>query len=147
MSIFIKKGLIEAAVELLEYCPSCNPDNGYEGGCPACIQVSECIKFNDFLCRSTGLIIAKHLLNRLKKTDIYMKNTTKVESSDSKMAPTLLRLQSSVDITSPRRKARERALRSAKDISKASQRKVVVGRPTWPMDRSDGLREENPEYS
>jgi DEAD/DEAH box helicase domain-containing protein len=142
--VFIEKGLIEAAINLLEYCPSCSDDRGYNGGCPACLQAGECIKFNDYLCRSSGLIIAKHLLKRLKKTELYEHNISKCRL-DSNKTNKLARLDDSADVASPRRKARERAMRSAKDIAKASRRQVVVGRPSWPMDRSDGPRQENAE--
>eukprot|EP00980_Cylindrotheca_fusiformis_P028744 scaffold22641_cov206-Cylindrotheca_fusiformis.AAC.14 len=143
-SVFVEDGLIEAAINLLESCPSCSNDRGYSGGCPACLQAGECIKFNDFLCRSSGLIIARHLLKRLKKAEVYVHSEKKCSAVDSVVeANKLPRLDRNHDVTSPRRKARERAMRSAKDISKANHRQVVVGRPCWPMDRSDGPKHES----
>ncbi|KAL3943355.1 MAG: hypothetical protein SGBAC_002596 [Bacillariaceae sp.] len=148
-TVFIENGLIESAINLMESCSSCSHDHGYSGGCPACLQAGECIKFNDYLCKSSGLVIAKHLLKRLKQTDAYLYNTKKqaeadaadVEETPQKLARTS---RESPDIASPRRKARERAMRSAKDISGANQRQMVVGRPSWPMDRSEGSsRQEN----
>ena len=144
-SVFVEKGLVEAAIDLLESCPSCDGDSGYDGGCPACLQTGECIKFNDFLCKSSGLIIARHLFQRLKKTDEYTQNSLKLES-DSEPSK-LARSDNASDVASPRRKARELAMRKAKDISSASKRQMVVGRPSWPMDRSDGPagRQVNPD--
>lgn len=146
-SVFIEKGLIEAATNLLEDCPSCSDDRGYGGGCPACLQAGECSKFNDYLCRSSGLAIARNLLKRLKSTAAYAHNAESKCSFISNETSKLPRLDRSPDIASPRRKARERAMRSAKDMSKANQRQVVVGRPSWPMDRSDGQKrqQENPD--
>jgi DEAD/DEAH box helicase domain-containing protein len=144
-SVFIPKGLVEAAIDLLEDCPSCSTDTGYEGGCPACLQAGECIKFNDFLCKSSGLIIAKHLLKRMKQTELYKQNAKELEQEKTAESSKISHLKDSPDVASPTRKARERALRTAKDISSARQRQIVVGRPSWPMDRSDGPRQENPE--
>lgn len=146
--LFIDNGIIEAAINLMENCSSCSDDKGYNGGCPACLQAGECIKFNDYLCKPSGLTVAKHLLKRLKQTDAYLHNKQNNEVTEDVVNPEtpqkLTRTSTSPDIGSPRRKARERALRSAKDISKAGQRQVVVGRPSWPMDRSDGTsRQEN----
>lgn len=39
---------------------------------------------------------------------------------------------------SPRREKRKRSMRAAMDIDTAKQRQLVIGRPSWPMDRSDG---------
>jgi DEAD/DEAH box helicase domain-containing protein len=145
-TIFIPKGLVEAAIGLLEDCPSCSSDKGYEGGCPACLQAGECIKFNDFLCKSSGLIIAKHLLKRLKQTRLYEMNAgSKLEGGPKEESFKVARQMDARDVTSPRRKARERAMRNAKDICSARNRQVVVGRPSWPMDPSHGPRHENPD--
>jgi len=161
--VFVPNGLIQAAIRLLQDCPSCSMDAGYEGGCPACIQVSECSKFNDFLCKSSALIIGNHLMKRLKQTDLYKKNARELgndrgndgeetnngeNSYITKPQPEVSRcIEDTSDVLSPRRKAREKAMRKAKDISSARERLVVVGRPSWPMDRSDGgpSRQENHE--
>ena len=134
--IFVENGIVEKAIELLETCPSCSLDSGYKGGCPACLQAGECIKFNDFLDRVSGLKIAKHLLSRLKQTSVYedAKEEDTAASSSALANKKVPKLQDSSDITSPRRKAREKAMRSAMDIPKANQRQVVIGRPSWPME-------------
>jgi DEAD/DEAH box helicase domain-containing protein len=146
-SVFIPNGLVEAAMDLLEDCPSCSADKGYDGGCPACLQAGECIKFNDYLCKSSGLRIAKHLLKRLKETETYKRNAKEDESQKVIYAGDLIAGAGSQKeikkVTSPRRKKRERAMRTAKDISSARSRQVVVGRPSWPMDQTDGPNREN----
>jgi hypothetical protein len=167
--IFAPKGVVEAALDLLESCPSCSEDRGYTGGCPACIQMGECIKFNEFLCNKSGVIIARHMLQRIQQTDQYKKaaaaaarqsvilaspNMDGQETDDdgdnnnpdfspqlsspsrsNNKRPTLQEVSS---IASPRRKKRERAMRVAKDIDSARERQMVVGRPSWPTDRTDG---------
>lgn len=149
---FIPKGILQAAMGLLEECPSCFDDRNYDGGCPACLHAGECIKFNDFLSKSSGLVIGKHMLNRLKETPQYKENDKAkkdnqeedkrdegVEDESTKVARSTI----SKDVTSPRRTRREKAMRKAQDIVSARDRQVVVGRPSWPMDRSDGPRQEN----
>lgn len=133
-SVFQPKGLIHAAIDLLECCSSCLEDRGYDGGCPACIQAGECIKFNDFLSKSSALIIGKNLLERMEQTELYKLNEKEndtLESNGEKQHVTK-------EITSPRTRKRQRTMRAAKDIDPARQRQMVIGRPSWPMDRSDG---------
>jgi DEAD/DEAH box helicase domain-containing protein len=174
-SVFVPNGLVERAIQLLEGCPSCSGDAGYQGGCPACLQFGECIKFNDFLCKSSGLIIAKHLLHRLKQTDLYQTAVLRQEQeravavgsmggngtddSDRSASTGLCRspgCKSSLATSAshdhhyksstiapaspptPKRSARKRALQNAKDMAKARDRQLVVGRPTWPGDESSG---------
>ena len=140
--VFIPGGLLEAAIDLLDSCPSCSEDVGYTGGCPACIQAGECIKFNDFLCKSSALIIAKHMLQRIQKTEIYKRNETNqmnessVDDASVSTMPTTKKVTEYV--ASPRREKRKRAMRSAMDNNSARQRQLVIGRPSWPMDISDG---------
>jgi ATP-dependent helicase YprA (DUF1998 family) len=110
------------------FCPSCSNDNGYVGGCPACIQVGECLKFNDFLCRKSAFVIGDHLLKRLQKTDVYKTNIDCLDRKRSNCS----------QMSSPRRNRRQEALRAAKDLKSAQRRQTVVGRPSWPMDHSDG---------
>ena len=143
--VFMPNGLVEAAIRLLERCPSCSDDKGYEGGCPACLQFGECIKFNDYLCRTSGLAIAKRLLHRLKQTTLYQEAVADKEKDDS-VTPNqdedlshehhFAKEMSSP--STPRRRARARALQNAKDMSGARDRQVVVGRPSWPFDESPG---------
>lgn len=140
-SIFQSKGLVQAAIDLLGHCPSCADDVGYTGGCPACIQAGECIKFNDFLCRSSALIIAKHMLKRMEKTESYKQNLKEqMQQRDNHKKRT-----NRDGFSSPRRENRKRAMRSAMDIDAAKQRQLVIGRPSWPMDRSEGIPREQQE--
>lgn len=146
-AVFIPKGIVEAAVGLLEDCPSCAGDWNYDGGCPACLQAGECLKFNDYLSKSSGLVIGRHLLKRLKQTREYIVNAKLIENKQEAEcihgdSEKVRRTTNASDVTSPRRKKRERALRNAKDLVSARDRLVVVGRPSWPMDRSDGPRQE-----
>jgi DEAD/DEAH box helicase domain-containing protein len=154
--VFRPDGLIHAAIDLLDSCSSCADDRGYTGGCPACIQVGECIKFNDFLCRRSALIIAQHMLSRMQTTDLYKKNEIDlkaveeaemdidiVKESSSQMPPR--KRSVAKEAMSPRRRKRERAMRAAKDMDHARQRQVVVGRPSWPMDRSEGSPRQQQE--
>lgn len=154
--VFTPKGVVEAALDLLESCPSCSEDRGYSGGCPACIQMGECIKFNEYLCNKSGAIIAKHMLKRIEQTDQYkhasaMQSAVQASLKDNQdndnncdssplLSSTRKNKRPSLqdNVTSPRRKKRERAMRVAKDIDSARERQVVVGRPSWPMDRTDG---------
>ena len=152
-TIFRPKGLVQAAIDLLSTCPSCSDDVGYTGGCPACIQAGECIKFNDFLCRKSALIVAKHMLQRMEKTELYKKHLKKkmeidkdesstanadLESFAAQQGDTKKRSNSGT-FASPRREKRKRAMRAAMDIGVAKQRQLVIGRPSWPMDRSEGM--------
>jgi len=145
---------VQAAIDLLETCPSCADDAGYTGGCPACIQAGECIKFNDFLCKSSALIIARHMLQRLEKTELYkekvneMLNQASAEGSraDSEVSPNYHKERKEKDLFgSPRREKRKRAMRAAMDIDPARPRQLVIGRPSWPMDRSDGAPRQQQE--
>jgi DEAD/DEAH box helicase domain-containing protein len=151
--LFIPNGLLEKALNLLEECPSCADDLGYDGGCPACLHAGECIKFNDYLSKSSGIVVAKHMIQRLKETDTYKANETAAKAQEEASSSNNSDNRSSSpsqpninDVGSPRRKRRERAMRHAQDMVSARDRQVVVGRPCWPMDRSDGPRgQENTE--
>ena len=85
----------------------------------------------------------------MKKTEIYRKNETEYnlvanaasEDSEGDFSRTEKKERKS-DVTSPRRKKRQKAMRAAKDIEKAHRRQMVVGRPSWPLDRSDGPRNQ-----
>uniref|UniRef100_A0A7S4AD27 Helicase C-terminal domain-containing protein n=1 Tax=Pseudo-nitzschia australis TaxID=44445 RepID=A0A7S4AD27_9STRA len=155
-SIFTPRGLVQAAVDLLQTCPSCADDAGYTGGCPACIQAGECIKFNDFLCKSSALIIARHMLQRLEKTELYKQKVKEqlneefgdgVHSQlDSNVSRDELKKKKERDsFSSPRSEKRRKAMRVAMDIDTARQRQLVIGRPSWPMDRSSGTPREQQE--
>ena len=152
-TIFKPKGMIQAAIDLLSACPSCSDDSGYTGGCPACIQVGECIKFNDFLCRKSALIIAKHMLQRMEKTELYQNNLkaeleleeSSAASEDSDPLEGTKKRTGTDAFASPRREKRKRAMRAAMDIDVGKQRQLVIGRPSWPMDRSDGVPRQQQE--
>ena len=110
--VFKPDGIIQAAIDLLDTCSSCSDDRGYTGGCPACIQVGECIKFNDFLCKKSALVIARHMLSRIESTDLYKKNESAGQNNsegenddddnDSTERPRKRTLPK--EVTSPRRK-------------------------------------------
>jgi ATP-dependent helicase YprA (DUF1998 family) len=138
--VFRPNGVVHAALELLKFCPSCSGDHGYVGGCPACIQVGECIKFNDFLCRKSAFAIGDHLLKQLQKTEVYKTNMNeKYQRKDEVDCSNNRKRSDCSEVLSPRRKRRQGALRAAKDIKSAQQRQTVVGRPSWPMDHSDAI--------
>ena len=118
--LFHPAGVIEAAVALLEDCRSCSSDGSYDGGCPACLQASNCLNFNLHLSRSAGAVIGKHLLERLQLTKNLLRH---VQTADDKPPKD----------STPRRKARERGLRTAKEMYAARGRQFVVGRPAWPL--------------
>eukprot|EP00539_Tryblionella_compressa_P009937 CAMPEP_0178785326 /NCGR_PEP_ID=MMETSP0745-20121128/4725_1 /TAXON_ID=913974 /ORGANISM="Nitzschia punctata, Strain CCMP561" /LENGTH=420 /DNA_ID=CAMNT_0020443029 /DNA_START=56 /DNA_END=1318 /DNA_ORIENTATION=+ len=151
-SVFRPEGIVEAAINLLESCPSCSDDRGYDGGCPACIQAGECIKFNDFLCKRSGLILAKNLLKRMQQTELFQinekefKEMARDESGAGELSPVKTKKRKeSQPLVSPRRNKRERALRAAKAIENARQRQMVVGRPSWPLDRCDDTPQKQQE--
>lgn len=146
--VFQPNGVIHAALDLLESCPSCSDDRGYVGGCPACIQAGECIKFNDFLCKRSAYVIGTHLLKRMEQTELYKANVIAAAAESEKRSAEhqqqtdnpdnekgKRRTMSNLEVEeSPRRKRRQRAMRAAKDIEGAQRRQTVVGRPGWPMD-------------
>ena len=145
--IFKPDGLLDAAVDLLENCPSCSSDSDYDGGCPACLQSGHCIKFNQNLSRPAGLIIAKRMLDWVKQTALYKKNCVAAVArkgdglNDASSEPNLgLAKRNPVVISSPRRKKRATALRDAKHLKSARKRQIVVGRPSWPLDEMDRAR-------
>lgn len=148
--VFTPKGLIQAAIDLLESCPSCSEDRGYTGGCPACIQMGECIKFNDYLCKRSALLIAIQMLRRIEQTELYKENEAQLmqralvddREKNFGWADSSTRFPSekrtiSPEVASPRRRKRERAMEIAKDLDNARERQMVVGRPSWPMDHPD----------
>jgi len=61
---------LEAAIELLEECPTCYLDKKYDGGCPGCLQSIPCDNFHQDLSRLAGVRIGKHLLKRLKTSSL-----------------------------------------------------------------------------
>jgi len=143
--LFMPEGLLVAALDLLQNCPSCSLQSAYQGGCPACIQAGQCLKFNQDLSRSAGVLIARRMLDRIKHSALYKKNYELYgRKDDSADAPSMVAgsasessegtKASAAEMTSPRRKARAAALRDAKNLKSARKRDIVVGRPSWPLD-------------
>jgi DEAD/DEAH box helicase domain-containing protein len=123
--LFRDNNIIEAAIALLDGCSSCSQDSIYDSGCPSCLHASSCINNNTFLSRSAASIVGKHMYDRIKATSIYKRN---LESATTKKPIDV------VQALTPRREARKKALRKAREIEKARVRQFVVGRPSWPMD-------------
>jgi hypothetical protein len=79
----------------------------------------------------------------MKQTDFYRSSSQEEEmmwdeDDEKKVCSGGRKRSSDLEAVSPRRKRRQRALRVAKDIEGARRRQTVVGRPSWPMDQSDG---------
>jgi DEAD/DEAH box helicase domain-containing protein len=134
-SFFQVNNFLEAAISLLKECSSCRVDSRYDGGCPACLHASNCLKFNMHMSRSAAVVIGERMLERIKSTDFYKQNAAIGQDEPAK------RKVDSLD-TTPRRKARRRAMEQAKEMHSARQRQFVVGRPSWPLD-GQGLRQEH----
>jgi DEAD/DEAH box helicase domain-containing protein len=122
-SFFKPNGILEAAIELLENCSMCSVDPSYDAGCPACLHSSNCIKFNMHLSKSAAIIVGKHMLDRLQSTERYKRNA---ESCDNIVNDSV--------ISTPRRKARKKAMRKAMEMHSARDRQFVVARAPWPLD-------------
>jgi DEAD/DEAH box helicase domain-containing protein len=122
---FTENGLLDSAIELLESCSSCDADARYDGGCPACLHAASCLKFNQNLSRKAALFIAQRMSRRLKATDLYKKGKSRLDATEA---------AADNGANSPRRRARAKALRNAKDLTAARDRQIVVGRPSWPLD-------------
>ena len=116
--------ILDAAISLLEECSACSADEGYDGGCLACIHASECLKFNTHLSRTSGVIVGKYMKEKLEQTNIFKSVEKGAVTEEAR-------------VFSPRRKARERAMEDAKDMisSRGDSRQYVIARPSWPMDR------------
>eukprot|EP00957_Ditylum_brightwellii_P189284 14406822-Ditylum_brightwellii.AAC.1 len=146
---FQPNGMLSAAINLLEYCPSYCDESGFQGGCPACLQSVPCVIFHQNLSRRAGLHIARRMLGRIQQSELYRHNASAEQSrkKDEEITPLPLTPSSpkhcktpssSTNDTTPRRLKRERALRNARDLVSAQKRQIVVGRPTWPMDQNEG---------
>ena len=72
---------LQAAVNLLEECTSCYSIKGYDGGCPACLQSVSCDNFHTDLSRSAGIRVGKHLIERLKKSNLNSQKEAMGETS------------------------------------------------------------------
>jgi DEAD/DEAH box helicase domain-containing protein len=122
---FQPNSILDAAIKLLEECYSCCWDKTYDGGCPACLHASNCIKFNMSLSRSAAIVIGKHMLERIQSTDFYRRNADAAKS---------LGRTTCEAGASPRRIARKKALDKAKEMQSSKDRHFVVGRVSWPLD-------------
>eukprot|EP00541_Cyclophora_tenuis_P009378 CAMPEP_0116557428 /NCGR_PEP_ID=MMETSP0397-20121206/9236_1 /TAXON_ID=216820 /ORGANISM="Cyclophora tenuis, Strain ECT3854" /LENGTH=213 /DNA_ID=CAMNT_0004082887 /DNA_START=58 /DNA_END=699 /DNA_ORIENTATION=+ len=170
--IFVPDGLVEAAVDLIENCTQCRHDRGYDGGCPACLQFGQCLRFNQGLSRSAALTIGKRMVKRIQNTELYKRNAALLSAEseennnnnnnnnnkDKTTQPGVLpaspsrrgtttttttkkkKEEEEKKTNSPRRKAREKALRKAMELESAKGRAMVVGRPSWPMDTNEASR-------
>lgn len=130
-----KDNIMDAALDLLRNCDSCNGDDGYEGGCPACLHAPQCLKFNMNLSRSAAVVVGERMLERIKMTDLYEEN------EKAWTATKQLPLSPSRNLT-PRRRARREALKKAKQMRKAQDTQFVVGRASWPQGASCGHQEQ-----
>ena len=138
---FRPNGMLSSAIELLTHCSTCSDDSGFKGGCPGCLQSVPCVNFHEDLSRTAGLYIARRLLKRVEKTDLYRSNAQQAEIQTSGSIQPSTCMPSTPEKSAignnsdtPRRTARKRALRFARDLESAKKRSVVVGRPTWPAD-------------
>jgi DEAD/DEAH box helicase domain-containing protein len=127
-SVFVPNGLLDAAVDLLENCPSCQREDN-DLGCPACLHSGECTNFNQFMSRSAALTIGKRMIQKMQRSDLYKRNAEVKEAAKIE--------HGTKDDGSPRKKARTQAMRHAKDLQSARERLFVVGRPSWPTDEEN----------
>ena len=107
-------------------------EKGYDGGCPACVNASNCTNFNLFLSRSAGIVIGKRSLELIKRTDKYRHNMVSVDTTINTTTDENI-VKSRKDLT-PRRMKRHVALQNAKEMGSVSERQYVVGRVSWPLD-------------
>jgi DEAD/DEAH box helicase domain-containing protein len=133
---FKPKGVLEAAIDLLSECPSECDSGRYKGGCPGCIQAVPCINFHEDLCRKSGLQIARRMLGRIKNTRFYQVNAEQIQNKNAQIPV--------VDLGTPRRKERQKALKNASNLVSARKRNIVVGRPSWPTDNADQRTDVEP---
>ena len=112
---------LKAAVDLLEECSSCHSVKGYDGGCPACLQSVPCDNFHQDLSRSAGIVVGKHLIKRLKSSNLKQgKVANQSKKSVSKKCKNFVR----------------RTLRSTNDMqSSLKPKNIVIGRASW-MDKA-----------
>ena len=156
--VFCQKGILHAALDLLEDCPTCNGPietetessksskvrDSYDGGCPSCIQSGPCMNFNQGLSRHAGLLIGKRMLKRVEQTSLYKNSCTIIENEHRQTAaissPNINSpeyLCNVVDLT-PRKRKRKKKFQDAYDLDSAQKRHIVVGRPSWPTDQNHG---------
>jgi ATP-dependent helicase YprA (DUF1998 family) len=121
--------IVLAALNLLQGCASCQIEEMYDGGCPACLHAANCMRFNLNMSRSAAIVIAKRTLQMIKQTELYQQSVDGIAIVSSTVSS-----QQTTEIdTTPRRKSRNRALQRAKEMNGASERQFVIGRPSWPL--------------
>ena len=130
-SFFQPNGILESAVDLLRNCSSCSSDSRYDGGCPACLHASQCSKFNTHLSRSAAIVIGERMVGRIKETSLYKNSSRIVNYTDE---PDAVSSTNPILDTTPRRKARQMAMKKAKEMHSSRNRQFVVSRPSWPLD-------------
>jgi DEAD/DEAH box helicase domain-containing protein len=131
-SFFQPNGILESAVDLLRNCSSCTSDSRYDGGCPACLHASQCSKFNTHLSRSAAIVVGERMIGRIKETSMYNSGNSQIFDG-SHDSDSVSRKKPSLDST-PRRKAREQAMKKAKEMHSSRDRQYVISRPSWPLD-------------
>lgn len=85
------------------------------------------------------------MLQRIQKTEIYKRNEKDQLNDDTSISAMPTTKKDTESIASPRREKRKRAMRVAMDNNSARQRQLVIGRPSWPMDISDGTPRQQQE--
>jgi len=128
--------ILSAALELLEECDVCNASKNYHGGCPNCIHMSNCLKFNEGLHRGAAISLGRKLQSRVQQ---YISQSISI--SDRNVIPDGTSISGLRQEVTPRKKRRLEALQNARDLVGARSRNIVVGRPTWPTDHIGILRE------
>lgn len=123
-----KDNILVAAIDLLQNCSSCESDTTFDGGCPACLHLSNCLKFNQYLSKSSAIVIGKRMLERIKESQLYKENCY-LKNHESKIITNSTTYRTS-------------ALAKAKQLQGAKNRSYVVGRPSWPMDYGGVGRED-----
>jgi len=124
-SLFFRdNGILASAIQMLEECSTCTTEQGYDGGCPACLHAPNCLKFNMHISRSAAVIIGKRMLNRIKCTELFRRNDVNYWESMSG--------QSDTKVSTPRRQSRAKALQTSKDMHLSKERQFVIGRASWP---------------
>lgn len=122
---FNPHNILQAALDLLQNCSSCQIGTDYDGGCPACLHAANCMKFNLNMSRSAAIVIAKRTLQIIRRTEMYQQaagHDVHVQAQEN-----------TTNDTTPRRKRRNRSLQKAKEMHGARERQFVIGRPSWPL--------------
>ena len=133
---------LESAVELLEQCTSCYSEKGYDGGCPGCLQSVPCDNFHQDLSRVAGVHVGKHLLQRLKKSDLRHQCNNPYEAKSHNSAQT--HMPSEKGGNSRRISRQGKGVDSSRGVNDIMQnvvkpKKIIIGRASW-MENKDQAR-------